>query len=150
MEHTKTLQLQQQECIYSCDVKAVFTSVPVDPAISIIKNKLQQDPQLHKRTSMYIQHITTLLEFCLKNTCFLFQGTYYEQVHGKAMGFPISPLVANPFIEEFESKAFHDFARFLYLTHSMSSLFSHGHGSSDSFISFFRLFLFSDYICNNH
>ena len=52
------------------DVKALFTFVPVDPAISIIKSKLQQNPQLHSRTSMSVQYIITLVEFCLKSTCF--------------------------------------------------------------------------------
>ena len=54
---------------------------------------------------MSIQQITILLEFCLTNTYFLFQGKYYEQVQGAAMGFPISPLIANLFMEEFEVKA---------------------------------------------
>ena len=39
------------------------------------------------------------------NTYFLFQGKYYEQVQGAAMGSPISPLIANIFMEEFEVKA---------------------------------------------
>ena len=56
-------------------------------------------------TQMSIPQIVTLLEFCLKNTYFLFQGKYYEQVHGAAMGSPISPLIANLFMEEFEAKA---------------------------------------------
>ena len=51
---------------------------------------------------MSIQQITTLLEFCLTNTYFLFQGKYFEQVQGAAMGSPISPLIANLFMEEFE------------------------------------------------
>ena len=34
-----------------------------------------------------------------------FQGKYYEQVQGAAMGSPISPLIANLFMEEFEAKA---------------------------------------------
>ena len=41
-----------------------------------------------------------------KNTCFLFQGKYYDQVHGAAMGYPIIPIVVKLFLEEFESKAF--------------------------------------------
>ena len=38
----------------------------------------------------------------LRNICFLFQGKYYEQVHGTAFVSPISSLVANLFMEEFE------------------------------------------------
>ena len=55
------------------------------------------------------QQIVTLMEFCLKNTYFLFQGTFYEQVQGAAMGSPISPLIANLFTEEFEAKALSSF-----------------------------------------
>ena len=54
---------------------------------------------------MSIQQIITLLEFCLKNTYFLFQGKFYEQVYGAVMGCPISPLIANLFVEDFEVKA---------------------------------------------
>ena len=54
---------------------------------------------------MSINQIITLLEFCLTNTYFLFQGKYYEQVQGAAIGSPIIPLIANLFMEEFEVKA---------------------------------------------
>ena len=53
---------------------------------------------------MSIQQITTLLEFFLTNTYFLFQGKYFEQVQGAAMGSPIIPLIANLFMEEFVVK----------------------------------------------
>ena len=98
-------KLEPGEVMASFDVKALFTSVPVDPSIQIVQQKLQQDSTLPNRTSMSISHIISLPEFCLKNTYFLFQGTYYEQVHGAAMGFPISPLIANLFMEEFEVTA---------------------------------------------
>ena len=54
----------------SYDAMALFTSVPVDPAILIVQQKLQQDPTLDNRTNMSIPHIIQLLEFCLKNTYF--------------------------------------------------------------------------------
>ena len=54
---------------------------------------------------MSIPQITSFLEFCLTQTCFLFQGMYYQQTQGAAMGSPISPLIANIFMEEFEVKA---------------------------------------------
>ena len=98
--------LEPGEVITSIDVKALFISVPVTPPIQIVKQKLQQDSTLPQRTSMSIQHITTLLEFCITDTYFLFQGKYYEQVLGAAMGSPISPLIANLLMEKFEVKAF--------------------------------------------
>ena len=78
-------RLEPGEVITSFDVKALFTSAPVAPSIQIVKQRLQQDPTLPQRTNMSIPQITTLLEFCLTNTYFLFQGKYYEQVQGVAM-----------------------------------------------------------------
>ena len=54
---------------------------------------------------MTVSHIACLLEFCLKSTYFTFQGRHYEQLEGAAMGSPISPIVANFFMEEFEVEA---------------------------------------------
>ena len=84
--------------------QSTFTSVPIVPAINTIKNKLSKDEDLQQRTSMVIYQIISLLEFCLKNTYFVFQGRYYEQLEGAAMGSPISPIVANIYLEEFEAK----------------------------------------------
>ena len=49
--------------------------------------------------------IILLLEFCLKNTYFSFQDQFYEQVEGAAMGSPVSPIVANLYMEYLEQKA---------------------------------------------
>ena len=101
--------MEAGEIITSYDVKAIFTSVPVQPAFQIVKQRLQQDTTLPQRTSMSIAQITSLLEFCLTHTYFLFQGKYYQQAQGAAMGSPISPLIANIFMEEFEVKALQSF-----------------------------------------
>ena len=73
----------------------------MEPSINIVKQRLTQDPTLPQRTQMSIPQIVSVLESCLKNTYFLFQGKYYEQVHGAALGSPISPLIVNLFMEEF-------------------------------------------------
>ena len=49
---------------------------------------------------MTVKHITCLLDFCLKSTYFSFQGRFYEQTEGVVIGSPISPIVANLFMEE--------------------------------------------------
>ena len=58
-------RLETGETITSYDVKALFTSVPVQPSIQLVKQRLQQDNTLPQRTSMSIPQITSLLEFCL-------------------------------------------------------------------------------------
>ena len=42
---------------------------------------------------------------CLTSTYFIFQGRYFEQQEGAAMGSPICPIVTNVYFEEFENKA---------------------------------------------
>ena len=42
----RCIQLQQNECIMSYGVKALFTSIPLRPAINIIKKNLEQDKEL--------------------------------------------------------------------------------------------------------
>ena len=98
-EDIKKIKLEEGECIMSYDVAALFTSILVKPAIEVIKKKLEQDTELHQRTTMSIQNILDLLEFCLCNTYFLFQGQYYEQTQGAVMGSPVSPVLANLYIE---------------------------------------------------
>ena len=60
---------------------------------------------LHKRTVWPVKDIILLLESCLHNTYFSFQGQFHEQVEGAVMGSPGSPIVANLYMEYFEQKA---------------------------------------------
>ena len=90
MEQLKDVRLKQEESnIY--DVTALFTSVPIQPVLKIIEQKLVNDKDLQQGTTMSIKHIIRLLELCLRSTCFVFQGQYYEQVEGAAMGSPLTP-----------------------------------------------------------
>ena len=54
---------------------------------------------------MKVEQIISLLEFCLKTTYFQFHGRSFEQLQGQVMGSPISPIVANLYMEDFENKA---------------------------------------------
>ena len=99
------IQLKPEECIMSYDVNALFTSVPIQPTVNIIKKHQEEDKELHLRTSMTVKHISCLLEFCLKNTYFSFQGRFYERIEGAGMGSPISPIIANLFMEDLEVQA---------------------------------------------
>ena len=51
------IQLKPEECMMSFDVEALFTSVPIEPAMSIIKKLLEEDKDLHQRTTMTVKHL---------------------------------------------------------------------------------------------
>ena len=105
MEHIKGIQLGPDEVMVCYDVRALFTSVPIQPALEVIEKLLKEDTGLQKRTSMSTKHINDILEFCLRSTYFTYRGKFYEQVEGAAMSSPISPIVANLYMESFEVRA---------------------------------------------
>ncbi len=89
----------------SLDIKALFSCIPKDDAVGAVRRRLEQDNTIKDYTSLSIDSICDLLEFCLDTTYFVFDGEFYRQTHGAAMGSPVSPLVANIYMEQYEVKA---------------------------------------------
>ena len=56
LQDLKSIQLASDEVMMSFDVKALFTSVPIEPALKIIEKLLKEDHSLQSRTTMSIQH----------------------------------------------------------------------------------------------
>ena len=83
----------------------MFTSVPVDKALEVIREKLGEDQILRDRTPIATDNIIHLLSLYLKCTYFLLQGEYYLQIHCAAMRSPVSPIVCNLYMEYFEQQA---------------------------------------------
>ena len=71
VEQVKHITLASGECLSSYDVSALFTSVPIDPALKIIKDLLVKDPTLKDRTAIGIDDIILLLEFLSEKYLFL-------------------------------------------------------------------------------
>ena len=98
-------KLGPEEMLVSFDVSSLFTNVPIQEAVQVIKKKLKEDQSLPSHTSLTRERITELLEICLITTYFRFQGWFYEQQEGAAMGSPVSAIVANMYMEHFKELA---------------------------------------------
>jgi hypothetical protein len=67
--------------------------------LHLLDDTLQLLPQnFHEQTVDLIRHV-------LSTTYFLFNGSFYEQKDGVAMGSPLAPVVANFYMEHFEQQA---------------------------------------------
>ena len=92
---------------YQIPVVPQFLNVPIDDAMIILLERLENDESLGDRTALTPDCICRLTELCLRSTYFAFQGNIYmyKQKEGTAMGSPLSPVIANLFMEDFETTA---------------------------------------------
>ncbi|KAI8512067.1 hypothetical protein Bbelb_111670 [Branchiostoma belcheri] len=89
----------------SHDVVSVFTNNPIPETLDIIRHRLLSDTELKKRTNLGVDDIVELLTFIITTTYFCFRGDIYQQKFGTAMGSPVSPVLANLFMEWLEQQA---------------------------------------------
>ena len=96
-EFAKNVRNQNPELFMaSFDIDSLFTNVPLDETIDISVKKLFGRKKKYNGFSR--ENFKKLLSFAVKNSFFLFNGTYYEQVDGVAMGSPLGPTLANIFL----------------------------------------------------
>jgi len=85
----------------SFDVKSLFTSVPLQLALQCTENAIQQCTVKPLPT----EDIVDLLNLCLTSTYFQYNGKHYKQLHGTAMGSPVSVVVAEIEMQHVEQSA---------------------------------------------
>ena len=98
-------KISAEEEMVSFDVKALYTSLPVQRTLAITRERLELDETLAGRTPLFVCEVVQLLKICLESTCFTFQGQFYHLQDGVAKGSPVSSVVANIFMQHFEEKA---------------------------------------------
>ena len=86
----------------SLNVDALFTSIPLDETINIAIDELFK--QKDKIKNLEKGDFRKLLELATKESCLIFDGKYYRQIDGVAMGNPLGPTMANIFMCHFEKK----------------------------------------------
>jgi len=86
----------------SLDVESLFTNIPLDETIDIVTKKVF-DKKL-KVNGLSKTDFRRLLTLSTKGTVFFFNGAYYRQKDGVAMGSPLGPALANAFLCHHETR----------------------------------------------
>ena len=81
--------------VISYNVRNLFTNISLKETIKLAVNLI-----FGKRPEIRIKRkqLTKLFEFATSGTHFLFNGNYYDQIDGVAMGSPLGPILANLFM----------------------------------------------------
>ena len=83
----------------------LFTKIPIKETCEVIRERLENDKTLKKRTNRKVDNIMELLKLILETTYFRFGGEIYQQKFRVAMGSPVSPVVENLYVEDLEQKS---------------------------------------------
>ena len=78
----------------SFDVESLFTNIPLEECIDLAVNYISDgspDIKLNK------SELRSLFIGVTAQTHFIFNGSFYDQINGVAMGSPLAPVLANLF-----------------------------------------------------
>lgn len=96
------MKLDRDKFLLSFDVESLFTNIPTDETIKIILDLAYKNGEATHFHGLKMKDLKHLLEICTKNSHFQFNGIFYDQIDGVAMGSPLGPLFANVFMSNFE------------------------------------------------
>ena len=96
------MQVPDDYKLVSFDVKSLFISIPLQLALQCTETAIQQSTS---ELALPIEDIMDLLNLCLTSTYFQYNGKHYKQLHGTAMGSPVSVVVAEIVLQHVEERA---------------------------------------------
>jgi hypothetical protein len=99
------VDLESSDTLVSYDVVSLFTNVPVEEALQVIRNKLHNVDKLAERSVLQIEAIIELLQVCLRTTYFQLEDKFFQHKDDMAMGSSLSPIVSSIFMEHFQKLA---------------------------------------------
>jgi len=104
MEKLSNLYTPNDCWLVSFDVVSLFTNVPIDTVLEIIKEKW---PYIEVHTNLPLSEFILSIKFVLESTFFYFNNYVYKQTFGTPIGSPVSP-VADLILQSLESSILSD------------------------------------------
>lgn len=97
----KSLTIPADSFLFSIDIDSLYTNIDIAAGLQAVREIFQQYPDA-KRPD---KEILELLEINLRRNDFEFDGDFYLQVKGTAMGKRFAPAYANIFMAKWEAEA---------------------------------------------
>ena len=104
-EYVRTLTVDDDETLVSFDVTSLYTNVPINDTLTIIKEHLDNDGDLQTKTKIPKEELLEIIRFLLTETWFKFNNNFYTQTDGVAMGGPTSSVVAEIYMQKHDNDA---------------------------------------------
>ena len=103
--HSERIGIPKGAIFFSIDVVNLYGSIPVAEAIEAVTEKLTVHLQEVDTFGLTPDDVKALLEQCLNQNVFSFNGDHFRQKLGIAMGNPCAPPIAILFLDRLERQA---------------------------------------------
>jgi len=97
--------ISKNSLIVTADVSSLYTNMHIDRSVSCVRTAFRECPEAGRPD----RHILRLLELTMRTNDFEFNGEYFLQILGTAMGKRYAPSLANIYLLEFDQKAIDGF-----------------------------------------
>ena len=101
VDKVKKLHVPEHSILFTMDVDSLYTNIDISEGIQAIKNTFYKHPNKKRPDKELLQ----LLEINLTRNDFEFNGDFFLQIKGTAMGKKFAPAYANIFMAEWEQSA---------------------------------------------
>ncbi|XP_044757770.1 uncharacterized protein LOC123315929 [Coccinella septempunctata] len=94
-----TVNLNEDERLVSFDVVSLYTNTPMEKAKDIISKRWDE---IKNHTDLTKVEFMKAIDFCITNSYFQFEDSFYSQIDGCSMGNPLSSVLAELVMEDLE------------------------------------------------
>ena len=102
IEKLKNKDVPDNYKLVSFDVKSLFTSIPTGDVKTIVTSLINNSELIDSNKTALIK----VIETCLEQNYFKFNNQIYKQTNGLPMGSPLSPLLSELYMTDFETNVF--------------------------------------------
>ena len=97
----KGKKIPQNTFLVTADVSSLYTNMDINRTLDVTKEAMKKHPNIRRPDTLLLE----LLETTLKNNDFTFNGEYFLQICGTAMGKTYAPGLADLYLEHLDDEA---------------------------------------------